>query len=84
MQWEEGKSLVFDDSYLHEVRYVHDEEHHTANGHVPLAEQPLGGARVVLLFDVWHPGITMDERQEITHMFKEAQEEGLFNGAGDA
>jgi len=56
--WEEGKALVFDDSYEHEVWNRTDED------------------RVVLLWDVWHPDLDMDERRAIVDMFGTAREKG--------
>lgn len=54
--WEEGRCVVFDDSYEHEV-WNHTKEE-----------------RVVLLFDVWHPDLTMDERLSIIDMFDQARQ----------
>eukprot|EP00750_Incisomonas_marina_P015133 INCI18091.1.p1 GENE.INCI18091.1~~INCI18091.1.p1 ORF type:complete len:257 (-),score=19.86 INCI18091.1:365-1135(-) len=56
--WQEGKCIVFDDSYDHEVW------NHTSR------------ERVVLLFDTWHPEISLDERLAITDMFAEARQKG--------
>jgi len=52
--WLEGQSVVFDDSFEHEVwnRTAVD--------------------RVVLLFDVWHPDLTLAERICISEMFSQA------------
>ena len=58
VEWEEGKALVFDDSYEHEVWNRTDED------------------RVVLLWDVWHPDLDMDERRSIVDMFSAAREKG--------
>lgn len=46
--WAEGKVIVFDDSFEHEVWH---------NGTSP---------RLVLIVDVWHPEITMKERQNLS------------------
>lgn len=48
--WEEGKTLIFDDSIEHEAWNNSNEE------------------RVVLLFDIWRPELTEDERRLITDM----------------
>jgi hypothetical protein len=32
--------------------------------------------RVILLFDVWHPDLTFDERVGLTNMFAHAREQG--------
>jgi aspartyl/asparaginyl beta-hydroxylase (cupin superfamily) len=59
VQWEEGKCIAFDDTYLHEVKNENKERH-----------------RVILLLDVWHPDIKVEERQAIVDMFKGAYEKG--------
>jgi aspartate beta-hydroxylase len=46
VRWTEGRCLVFDDSYDHEVRNPSTE-------------------RAVLLFDIWHPGLSEAERWAI-------------------
>lgn len=56
--WEEGKAVVFDDSYEHEVWNETDE------------------VRVILLLDVWHPDVTVEERERIVNMFRFAKEQG--------
>jgi Aspartyl/Asparaginyl beta-hydroxylase len=35
--------------------------------------------RVLLLVDVWHPDVTLQERQEITSMFQDAKEKGWLS-----
>lgn len=46
--WQEGRCLVFDDSYVHEAwnRSAH--------------------TRVVLIFDLWNPALTLPEREALT------------------
>ena len=56
--WEEGKAIVLDDSYEHEVWNETKE------------------VRVILLVDVWHPDVTMEERNRIAKMFHFAKEQG--------
>ena len=34
--------------------------------------------RVLLLVDIWHPDVTMVERQEIVGMFEQAKGDGLW------
>ena len=60
-RWEEGRAMIFDDAYEHEVWY-------DADG--------AGGDRVVLLFDVWHPDVAEEERVAITDMFGTAADKG--------
>ena len=51
-EWEEGKALIFDDSFEHE------------------AWNRSAEARVVLIFEVWRPEISADERRALTAMFE--------------
>ena len=50
-QWEEGKLLIFDDSFEHEAKNESDE------------------TRIVLLFDLWRPELTDDEKAGISAIF---------------
>ncbi|MBA3675831.1 MAG: aspartyl/asparaginyl beta-hydroxylase domain-containing protein [Sphingosinicella sp.] len=50
--WEEGKTLIFDDSI----------EHEAWNGSAE--------TRVILLFEIWRPEITDDEKRALTTMFE--------------
>ena len=80
-EWFAGKSLVLDDSYEHEVW----------NNHQPFTRPPTGTTisssrhgdtqnhRVVLLVDIWHPDITLDEREEICYMFQTAKDQGWLS-----
>lgn len=58
--WVPGKSLIFDDTYLHEAWNDSDE------------------TRVVLIYDIWHPGLTDIERDYFTRFDKIIRE---FNDA---
>lgn len=62
-QWKEGKALVFDDSYNHEV-WNHTDE-----------------TRVLFLLDIWHPDITMIEREKIIKMFDQQNGKGTAAAA---
>jgi aspartyl/asparaginyl beta-hydroxylase (cupin superfamily) len=59
IHWEEGKCIVFDDTYLHEV--------HNSNKQMD---------RTILLFDIWHPEISLEERESIEKLFKSAYDQG--------
>jgi hypothetical protein len=50
-EWEEGKLLIFDDSFEHE------------------AKNPADRLRIILLFDIWRPEITEEERTAISSIF---------------
>ncbi|KAK3084689.1 hypothetical protein FSP39_017501 [Pinctada imbricata] len=52
--WVRGECLVFDDSYSHGVRH---------KGSL------LDGFRAVLIVDLWHPGVTDEEKVAIDYMF---------------
>jgi aspartyl/asparaginyl beta-hydroxylase (cupin superfamily) len=58
-QWEEGKCLVLDDTYIHEVKNKNTNRY-----------------RTILLLDIWHPDILLDERKAIVDMFGGAYEKG--------
>eukprot|EP00947_MAST-08B_sp_MAST-8B-sp1_P005367 g5367.t1 len=73
VEWKEGECLIFDDSYVHEVWYDAPASD-AASDAASNTATPL--PRVVLLFDVWHPGIHPQERREITDMFEEARRQG--------
>lgn len=60
-KWEEGRCVMFDDSYEHEVW------------------NRTGTERVLLLFDVWHPDLTREERTAISAMFGQAREKGWLS-----
>ena len=53
--WEEGKLIIFDDSFEHE------------------AINPAKEDRIVLIFSVWHPDLTLDEQEEIKNSFSMRQ-----------
>lgn len=59
--WANGRALVLDDSYEHEVWNQTDKK------------------RVLLLLDIWHPDITIQERKDIVGMFKYAKEQGFYD-----
>lgn len=61
-EWQEGKLLIFDDSFEHE------------------AKNPAGELRVILLFDIWRPELTAEERQAISSVFDAIDR---FRGAED-
>ena len=56
-KWEKGKLMVFDDSFVHRVWHEVDVDGDDDDD------------RVVLIFDVWHPDIGLDERQSLMHLF---------------
>eukprot|EP01046_Picozoa_sp_COSAG06_P030656 COSAG06_NODE_2925_length_6082_cov_7.451613_7_plen_122_part_00 len=63
-QWEEGKTLIFDDSFRHEVEAV------------PASDLAEGEdqARLVLILDVWHPAVPVEERAAISRQLVEWSE----------
>lgn len=61
--WQVGEPLIFDDSYEHAAQNLRNGE-------------GLGSDRVVLLFDVWHPDLSHDERASVEDMFDGARREG--------
>jgi len=55
IKWEEGKVFVFDDSIVHEAVYPVDNNE--------------SEVRVVLIVDVWHPDLSVDEKELIQHLY---------------
>lgn len=53
LRWQQGKSFVFDDSFEHSVDY-------SANS---------SGERIVLIVDLWHPELTLVERQLLERLY---------------
>ena len=58
--WDEGKLMVFDDSFVHEV--WHEE------GVERLGVEGFPG-RAVLIFDIWHPQVAADQRSAIQYIY---------------
>ena len=54
IRWEEGKVFVFDDSLMHSVEYP---------------DSNTSEVRVVLVVDVWHPELSLDEQRMISELF---------------
>lgn len=64
-EWQEGKALIFDDSFEHEAWNLSD------------------SIRVVLLFEIWRPEISMDERKALTAIFETINDyQGVPEDAG--
>lgn len=57
-RYKEGELLLFDDAFPHETWHRGED----------------GCERVVLLFDIWHPDLTLEERKDIQDMFAVAAE----------
>jgi aspartyl/asparaginyl beta-hydroxylase (cupin superfamily) len=62
--WTEGRCVLFDDSFEHEVIFDAIAPNDESNRAIT-CKQP----RVVLVFDLWHPQVQQHERQLITKMF---------------
>lgn len=56
--WEEGKVMVFDDSFVHEVWHQ--------------GEEVKECARAVLIFDIWHPDVTPSEQAAIEYIYADS------------
>lgn len=86
VRWHQGKTLVFDDSFTHAVRYrtldvgaamAPPEVEATLGGISAdgMPAQALPGARVVLLMRGWHPELAPDEREAIRDFVRRGGEE---------
>jgi aspartyl/asparaginyl beta-hydroxylase (cupin superfamily) len=53
-KWENGKCLLFNDSFAHGVHHEGEEE---------------AGPRCVFIVDLWHPDIASQERNAIDYIF---------------
>lgn len=58
--WEVGKLMIFDDSFVHEVWH----EGPPGVG----AEGEKENGRVVLIFDIWHPSVTLEEQVALKYI----------------
>jgi hypothetical protein len=53
-EWIEGECMIFDDSFEHEVWHRGSKD---------------SGDRVIFMFDLWHPGLTRQERTTLDMLF---------------
>lgn len=58
-EWNGGKCLIFDDSFLHSVKY----------SNVDKCDTDGNGIRAVLMVDLWNPEVTPDEKVAIDFIF---------------
>mmetsp|Transcript_30699 Transcript_30699/g.56098 ORF Transcript_30699/g.56098 Transcript_30699/m.56098 type:complete len:378 (-) Transcript_30699:3-1136(-) len=65
VRWKEGKTLVFDDSFTHAVRFRTEGSGQTASQ----------SARVILLMRGWHPELPAKERQALREFVRQGGEE---------
>lgn len=65
-QWKEGKLLVFDDSFVHCVWHEN-----VTGGDLTSEEEKGNEARVVFIFDVWHPDLDEKEIDILSHCYSE-------------
>ena len=66
-----GDFFIFDDSMVHSVHY-HHEEHPAATTTISL-ERP---SRTVLIVDLWHPYLTLQERALVKYMYPPYSKKG--------
>ncbi|XP_045172356.2 aspartate beta-hydroxylase domain-containing protein 2-like [Mercenaria mercenaria] len=64
LTWENGKCLVFDDSFLHSVKHTDQTSDITYKNKW---SEP--NDRVVLIVDLWHPDLSAEERETINMCF---------------
>mmetsp|Transcript_1315 Transcript_1315/g.2822 ORF Transcript_1315/g.2822 Transcript_1315/m.2822 type:complete len:368 (+) Transcript_1315:248-1351(+) len=72
--WNEGETVVFDDSIVHAASYPGNESGNSSslliNGKEGSDEQGL--CRVVLIVDLWHPDLSAGEREAISDLYPAA------------
>jgi len=74
LTWKEGECIIFDDSFEHEVwNYRKDQSTPSLNTNTT------EGERVILLFDLWHPELTNEEKLAIIDMFEYARKQGWLS-----
>lgn len=74
--WQEGQWLCFDDSFLHSAVYLAKHSFHArevsaqvTTGCRPDLSLSLQHARIVLVVDVYHPGLSIEEVTTLNHAF---------------
>jgi Aspartyl/Asparaginyl beta-hydroxylase len=82
--WIPGQALVLDDAYNHQVWNNNhssstDNNNTIDNNNNDNNNNNNNNKRVLLLVDVWHPDVTLQERREIVEMFQHAQQQGWIN-----
>ena len=65
--WKDGQAFVFDDSLVHSVTFGSDDNDDGDDDDDGNHEMP---ARVVLIVDLWHHELTLQERQLITDLYR--------------
>lgn len=70
--WNEGETVVFDDSIVHAASYPGNESGNSGllKGKAGSDEQVL--CRVVLIVDLWHPDLSAGEREAISDLYPAA------------
>jgi len=61
--WNEGVPILFDDSFLHSA--VHHGESEAEANNDESSDSALGGARIVLIVDFWHPALSEADRTSL-------------------
>jgi hypothetical protein len=67
-----GKCLVFDDSLQHSAIHPKPDQRSSSRGGGGGGSgggRDGGGPRVVLIVDLWHPDLTLDERTALSHVY---------------
>ena len=64
--WKEGQCFVFDDSIVHSVTFGNDV---MVSSEKSNDDEDIADCRVVLIIDLWHPGLTREERHAITDLY---------------
>ena len=78
-QYEVGKLMIFDDAFPHETwhnGFLRPKDKFEGNPKDLVLKEQDGKCkdRVILLFDIWHPDLTFEERAAIVEMFEVAQQ----------
>ena len=73
-RWEHGQCLVFDDSFLHSVTHQGQRGSHNTSSLLNKdtrhsLDTETNSTRAVLIVDLWHPALNLEERNLIDKLF---------------
>ncbi|KAL7557266.1 hypothetical protein ACA910_001795 [Epithemia clementina (nom. ined.)] len=77
----QGKAFVMDDSLVHAVSY-HGKNKNKSNS--SSEDDSEYRPRVVLIVDLWHPHLTLAERQLIAELYRNSNSRGNGGGGGES
>lgn len=64
VSWEEGKPILFDDSFLHSAVYAGNDDSGGSTSNIDRC-----GGRIVLIVDFWHPSLSTADRTALSVLY---------------